>query len=144
MSIHENARKKVCDMFKARGIHDGIIVLEGGGDFHIYDSDVDYNFRQDSWFHYLFGVKEPDMYAAIFIKTGKAVLFIPKLPPSYAVIMGEVYPPSHFKDSYAVDEVLYTDDIESWVASTMQQNEGKIHLVHGVNSDSGFNAKTGR
>ena len=35
-------------------------------------------FRQDSKFHYLFGVKEPDFYGAIETDTKKAILFIPK------------------------------------------------------------------
>ena len=35
-------------------------------------------FRQDSKFHYLFGVKEPEFYGAIETDTKKAILFIPK------------------------------------------------------------------
>ena len=41
-------------------------------------TDTDILFRQDSKFHYLFGVKEPDFFAAIETDTKKAVLFIPQ------------------------------------------------------------------
>ena len=40
--------------------------------------DTDVLFRQDSKFHYLFGVKEPEFYGAIETDTKKAILFIPK------------------------------------------------------------------
>ena len=41
-------------------------------------TDTDILFRQDSKFHYLFGVKEPDFFAAIETDTKKAILFIPQ------------------------------------------------------------------
>ena len=39
---------------------------------------MDILFRQDSKFHYLFGVKEPDFYAAIETDSKKSILFIPR------------------------------------------------------------------
>jgi len=44
---------------------------------------------QESYFHWAFGVKEPDCYGAIEVDTGKAMLFVPELDPAYIVWMGK-------------------------------------------------------
>lgn len=97
-------------------------------------------FSQDSWLNYLFGVKEPGVYGAISLATGKATLFIPKLDASYRIWCGEIFPPSHFCLSYGMDEVLYTSDLVSWL-ETQLAGDGKLHLMKGINSDSGSEAK---
>lgn len=93
--------------------------------------------RQDSWFNYLFGVKEPGFYGAIRIKDGFTVLFMPKLPESYRIWCGEIFPPAYFKTQYGVDEVLYTDDLSDWLLKESDLEKRKIHVLSGVNSDSG-------
>ena len=103
--------------------------------------------RQDSWFNYLFGAKESGFYGSICLSTGKSTLFIPKLPDVYKIWCGEIYPPEYFQRLYAVDEVLYVDDLKSW---TMEHklsecgSDGKIHVMKGTNSDSGLDAKPAR
>jgi len=47
-------------------------------------------FRQESFFHYLFGVTEADFCGAIDLAEKKAILFTPRLPEAYAVWMGAV------------------------------------------------------
>ena len=64
--------------------------LQGGTAFHVYDTDMEAIFRQESYFHYLFGVEEEDYFGAIDIATGKTTLFMPRLPSSYAVWMGAI------------------------------------------------------
>lgn len=44
---------------------------------------------QESYFHWAFGVREPDCYGAIEVDTGKSILFIPELPEEYLVWMGK-------------------------------------------------------
>ena len=56
-------------------------------------------------------MSESDCYGAIDVDSGKAIVFIPKLPPSYAVWMGEIYPPSHFQAKYDVDDVQFVNDV---------------------------------
>ena len=46
-------------------------------------------FLQESFFHWTFGVKEPDCYGAIDIDNGTSILFIPRLPKEYIVWMGK-------------------------------------------------------
>lgn len=83
------------------------------------------------------------MFGAISVTTGKATLFIPKLPDSYRIWCGAIYPPEYFKSLYAVDEVLYADDVKDWLRSALELEgpESSLHLLEGVNSDSGVSAQ---
>ena len=44
---------------------------------------------KESYFHWAFGVLEPDFYGAIDMQTGKSVLFIPRLHESYLIWSGK-------------------------------------------------------
>ena len=63
--------------------------------------------RQEGYFKYLFGVTEEDYYGAINLDSQPptAILFMPRLPESYAVWMGKIKQPFDKKQQYAVDEV---------------------------------------
>ena len=41
--------------------------------------------RQESYFHYLFGVEDEDFYGALDLRDGRTMLFMPRLPEAYAV-----------------------------------------------------------
>ena len=41
--------------------------------------------RQESYFHYLFGVEDEDYYGALDLRNGRTMLFMPRLPEAYAV-----------------------------------------------------------
>ena len=79
MTIHAISRQKVMAGLADKGIHAGICLLKGGEDQNQYDTDMEILFRQDSWFNYLFGVKEPLFFGALSLQTKKATLFIPRL-----------------------------------------------------------------
>ncbi len=138
MNIHASSRAKLCGIMNDRSIAAGVVVIKGGVDQCQYDSDTELLFRQDSWFQYLFGVKEPGMYGAIDVATGKCCLFIPQLSDSYEIWCGKIHSPDVFKVSYAVDEVLFIDNIATWVESHV--GAGKLYLLQGVNSDSGLSS----
>uniref|UniRef100_A0A3B4XX49 Xaa-Pro dipeptidase n=1 Tax=Seriola lalandi dorsalis TaxID=1841481 RepID=A0A3B4XX49_SERLL len=106
-------RQRLCRGLKAKDgvVPKSVVVLQGGEQKQRYCTDTDLLFRQESFFHWAFGVTEPDCYGAIDVDSGKSILFVPKLPESYATWMGEIFPREHFKVKYAVDEVKYTCDV---------------------------------
>ena len=79
----------------------GVVLLQGGVEQCQYDSDTELVFRQDSWFHYLFGVKEPGMYGLLDVSSRKSILFIPRLVIEYLLIWcGDNRSSQSFKLSY--------------------------------------------
>ena len=115
-----------------------IVLLQGGGDQGRCagdSSDVGPVFRQESYFHWTFGVLEPDHYGAIDVSTGRSVLFIPRLPEDYAIVMGHISSPDEVCQSYQVDIVYYVDEMHQRLIE-MQANSTLL-LLSGTNSDSG-------
>jgi len=147
MDVHASSRAKLVGLLRDAGgaykVGAGIVLLKGGEEQSVYDTDGEPLFRQDSWFNYLFGVKEPGVFGALELSTGRATLFIPRLPQEYRIWCGEIHPPSVFASSYAVDEVVYTEAMTDWVKSHLaSEGEGsKLFLLHGRNSDSGLYPK---
>lgn len=66
---------------------------------------------QESFFQWCFGVEEPGCYGALDLAAGASILFVPRLPPEYAIWEGKLHTLDDFKKRYAVDEVCYTDEI---------------------------------
>lgn len=114
------------------------VVLQGGSDISVYDSDTNYLFRQEGYFQWAFGVHEPDFFGAIDVNTGKSYLFCPRLDPSYGVWMGKLLTPDDFKQKYNVDQVNYADEI----ATVLEQSKAvNLLTLKGKNSDSNLTAK---
>ncbi len=70
-----------------------LFFFKGGSDQGICEgdsSDVGPNFKQEAFFHWAFGVLEPDFFGAIDVASGQATLFMPRLPQEYAVWMGHI------------------------------------------------------
>ncbi|XP_028114896.1 xaa-Pro dipeptidase isoform X2 [Camellia sinensis] len=113
------------------------VFLQGGEEQTRHCTDHTELFRQESYFAYLFGVREPGFYGAIDVATGESILFAPRLPAEYAVWLGEIKPLSFFKERYMVSMVFYTDEIAK-VLHDRFQGSGKpmLFLLHGLNTDS--------
>ncbi|XP_003467255.1 xaa-Pro dipeptidase isoform X1 [Cavia porcellus] len=129
-------RQRLCERLrKNTAVQAGsVVVLQGGEETQRYCTDTSIIFRQESFFHWAFGVLESGFYGTIDVDTGTSTLFIPRLPDSYATWMGKIHSKEHFKNKYAVDDVQYTDEIASVLAS---RNPSVLLTLRGVNTDSG-------
>ncbi|MDP2436331.1 MAG: aminopeptidase P family protein [archaeon] len=122
-----------------------IVLLQGGEQGHLYDTDVEPVFRQESFFHWLFGVREPDFLGALDVESGAATLFAPLLDPSYEVWCGALKGPEEIRQQYLVQEVVMVDQeqpglpqLGAWLEDRKQQ--AVFLTLRGVNSDSGRQA----
>jgi len=117
-----------------------VVLLQGGGDQGRCEgdsSDVGPVFRQESYFHWTFGVLEPDFYGAVDLTTGRSVLYQPRLPEDYAIIMGHVPTSEEIKERYQVDEVRYVDEMATHLATLGSGGSPTLLLLEGPNTDSG-------
>ncbi|KAL5021319.1 hypothetical protein ScPMuIL_000474 [Solemya velum] len=129
-------RKRLCEQLRSsKNVPQGAFVLLQGGESETrYCSDHEPLFRQESYFHWTFGVEEPDFYGGVEVDTGKAILFPPKLPDEYAVWMGRLLTETEFKERYAVDEVVFSSEIASYLKG---KSPSVILTLRGLNTDSG-------
>ncbi|KAF6145333.1 hypothetical protein GIB67_016794 [Kingdonia uniflora] len=142
MELHEVNRSRIVQSLQqhltdsSRPLQ-GFVFLQGGEEQNRYCTDHIELFRQESYFAYLFGVREPGFYGAIDIATGKSILFAPRLPADYAVWLGEIKQLSYFKERYMVSMVCHTDEIVE-VLHTQYGGLGKplLFFLHGLNTDS--------
>jgi Xaa-Pro dipeptidase len=139
-SLHAEIRRRLADRLRQDGAPAGaVVLLQGGEQQSEYDTDRELLFLQESFFQYLFGVKEPGFYGALDVDSGRATLFMPRLPQSYAVWMGRIHDPAHFQGLYGVDEVRYVDEMPDAL-----RKAGLLLLLAGTNTDSGSAARTAR
>ncbi|CAG0920261.1 unnamed protein product [Notodromas monacha] len=137
MSLHEANRQRLAQKLRENPeCAKGLVVLQGGGteDHLRYSTDAGEAFRQESYFHWAFGVLDPDWYGAVDVDTGKSYLFMPKLHESYAIWDGRIKTPEEFKKRYGVDEVYYLEDMTKVFKSL---GASKLLTLNGCNSDSG-------
>ena len=92
-----------------------IALLAGNKESTQDDTDNDLTFRQESNFHYLFGVNEPDFYGILDFSDRKSILFVPDRDDNYPIWHGYVYPLSHYLEYYSVSEVKYVSELSTWI-----------------------------
>jgi Xaa-Pro dipeptidase len=94
MALFAANRSKLAADLRQHNVPQGaVVLLPGGGEQGICEgdsSDVGPVFKQEAYFHWAFGVLEPDCFGAIDVATGRSVLFVPRLPAEYAVWMGTI------------------------------------------------------
>ncbi|XP_023340154.1 xaa-Pro dipeptidase [Eurytemora carolleeae] len=137
----ENRRRLVASLNKNKKVSKGsVVLLQGGGDQGVCEgdsSDVGPVFRQESYFHWAFGVLEPDFFGAIDLSTGRSILYQPRLPEDYAIIMGHIPTAAEIQERYRVDEVRFTDEIPDHLRSLQGSTVPTLLLLEGPNTDSG-------
>lgn len=117
MELHALNRKRLVDKLREVESLNGrtaIVLLQGGPSATRYCSDHEPLFRQESYFHWMFGVQEPDFFGAVNLASGKSYLFAPRLPESYAVWMGRLATLNDIRIKYEVDECFYVDQVSSY------------------------------
>lgn len=143
ISMFIESRKRLYERMKSletnsEQLNKSMIVLQGGSNSHRYDTDVEYIFRQESTFYYLFGINEPNMYGGISMETGKSYLFIPRYDEKYDVWSGDRKSTSFYKEKYGIDHVDYVDTMSKLLCDEGIQN---IHVMEGTNMYSGRNVE---
>ncbi|CAJ1414196.1 unnamed protein product [Effrenium voratum] len=135
MAMHEGHRQKLCQALRAKGLDQAVVLLQGGAEQSVYDTDTNWEFKQESNFQYLFGVKEPGCCAALRVKDAHGVLFIPRMEKMYQAWCGPLKPPAWFQRAYAV-EAAHVDEM----AEVLQKMGAKELLVMRgqPNRDSGL------
>lgn len=116
----------------------GIILLQGGRQTTRYDTDHEPVFRQESYFHWAFGVTEPGVFGAISFPSGEATLFVPQYSLDYEIFCGTPPTLDAIREKYGVEKVLPLNDLPGFVKSQLESDPAsKLHLLSGRNSDSG-------
>ncbi|GAB9473914.1 Xaa-pro dipeptidase [Globisporangium polare] len=135
-----NAMKKFTAAFPEAKTNASAILLHGGVEVDRYDTDTQYAFRQESFFQYLFGVREPGCAGFLDLKTHKSVLLVPRLSAEWELWCGDRKPLAYFKNHYKVDEVYYVDEL----LAVLKEKHAVQHLylLEGVNNDSGLTTTT--
>lgn len=134
MSLHRNNRDRLIARLRVDDSvpQNAVVFLQGGKESCRDDTDHEHLFRQESFFHWTFGVREPDNYGAIDIKSGKSMLFVPRLDEEYAVWLGRIKTKEEFRELYEVDEVHFVDEM----VSILKGYSSELLVIHGFNSDS--------
>jgi Xaa-Pro dipeptidase len=107
----------------------------------LYDTDRELLFRQESYFQWAFGVAEPGFFGVMDVSRRRSVMFMPRLPPEYAVWMGAIHSPQYFRRKYEVDEVLFADQLDEFLSKA---DPAVLYTLKGLNSDSGNTASEAR
>lgn len=100
------------------------------------NSDVEYEFRQDSDFFYLTGFDEPDA-IAVFIpshKQGEYILFCSEYDPKIALWVGARVGLDGAKEHYGADDAFPIDDIDDILPGLMENKE-RLYFPMGVHSE---------
>lgn len=89
--------------------------------FHIYFCPL----YQESFFQWCFAVEEPGCHGALDLDNGLSILFVPRLPPEYAIWEGKLHTLDELKERYGVDETYYTDEI----ARVLKEKRARLLLT---------------
>ncbi|KAK5650746.1 hypothetical protein RI129_001775 [Pyrocoelia pectoralis] len=129
-------RERLIERLQVKDVTKGsVVLLQGGQDIPIYNSDVTYPFRQEPFFMWTFGVTESLCYGAIELDTGTTHLFIPSYPEEYCIWMGLQPTIEDFTKKYGIDNVYYASEM---VEVLRGLDPSVLLLLQGYNTDSGL------
>jgi len=168
MALYEiNRARVVQSMLESDASARGLILLEGGKQTTRYDTDHEPVFRQESYFHYLFGASQySDCYGVLTLPEGEATLFVPTWGVDTETVCGPSPEFERVKEELGLERVLGVSELPSFVEREMKrlgldnESEGaingdgpvdngneekkneasavpKLFLLKGLNTDSG-------
>mmetsp|Transcript_128104 Transcript_128104/g.323417 ORF Transcript_128104/g.323417 Transcript_128104/m.323417 type:complete len:560 (-) Transcript_128104:111-1790(-) len=138
MTMHADNRARLCAALRARAeiSAEAVVVLQGGEEKSVYDTDTNWSFKQESNFQYLFGVKEPGCLAALRVRDARAVLLVPIMGEEYQAWCGPIKPPAWFQRAYGVDQVACVEEARSALEGLGAKE--LLFLQGDANRDSGL------
>ncbi|KAL2912054.1 hypothetical protein HK105_208483 [Polyrhizophydium stewartii] len=102
----------------------GTLYLRGGALTERKWTDTEERFRQESFFYYMTGVKEPEFHFTLDLSSKRTCLYIPRYSDDHALWMGPPPTAPQVQAKYAVDSVLTTDKLPEVLAGA-----GLIHVM---------------
>jgi len=140
MALYEiNRAKVVQSMLEQDSNIRGLILLEGGKQTTRYDTDHEPVFRQESYFHYLFGASQySDCYGVLSIPSGEATLFVPTWGGYTTAVCGNSPEFEQVKKDLGLERVMGVSDLEEFIDKEMKcmvDGDPKLYLLKGLNTD---------
>ena len=89
-------------------------LFKGADEVPIHATDFTYPSYQEAYFYYLFGVIEMGCYGVIDLKSGKPILFVPRMGNLNKIWM-TVLTAEDFKAKYEMDQVYYLDELSNYL-----------------------------
>mmetsp|Transcript_11876 Transcript_11876/g.18246 ORF Transcript_11876/g.18246 Transcript_11876/m.18246 type:complete len:581 (+) Transcript_11876:77-1819(+) len=159
-----NRAKVVQSMLEQDPSAKGLILLEGGKQQTRYDTDHEPVFRQESYFHYLFGASQySDCFGTLSLPDGEATLFVPTYGVDVATVCGASPDFEFVKVELGLENVHDVVDVKAFVEREMKRldetdiessssdglnneekkgggepaTKSKLYLLKGLNTDSG-------
>jgi len=134
--FRDNRERVMSALKKQNDVSDNsYVLLQGGDGINLYNTDVEYVFRQEPFFTYFFGVREPGCYGVVNVTNGHTTLFVPRLEDDYATWLGRLWTSNDFKNRYGVDDVKFVDELSTFFDGVKPK---LILTLCGRNSDSGL------
>jgi len=118
------------------------IVLKGGTarDFELYDQDVDKcEFRQESFFRWLFIINEPDAWGVLDLEKKETILFVDRVPDDAERWNGDRRPPEYYSKRYGMTETHWSSELDHQLK---KRGITKLLVLKGTNRDSGNETRT--
>ena len=110
-----------------------LALLKGGREISRDSTDANALFRQESYFQYLFGHEAPDCYGSVELPSGRSTIYLPRLPDSFSVWMGQLPTPESVRQATGVDLVCFVDEM---AAEWKRRHVSTVLVLNGVNTDS--------
>ena len=124
------------NLLSMMGKSKGVIYLKGETHHTRKWTDVEFSFRQESYFYYLTGADEADSHLIIDISDSKAYLFVPEYDDDHALWCGKSPSLSQISQKCGID-VYYTKEMSKMI-SKIESKVVHVLFKDQINGNSSF------